>query len=110
MSIAWQDCLEAALRSAAELDFLWQVNATMFMGLLAVYTVLLSRYSSAEHIVCGLPHAGRNRAETEGDTPVVCHGEGCLGLNLQPACMTLYAPAFTFMCTFQGFRLSLRRL
>lgn len=43
-----------------------QVNATMFMGLLAVYTVLLARYSSEEHIVCGLPHAGRNRAETEG--------------------------------------------
>ena len=38
----------------------------MFMGLLAVYTVLLARYSTEEHIVCGLPHAGRNRAETEG--------------------------------------------
>ena len=43
-----------------------QVNATMFMGLLAVYTVLLAHYSSEEHICCGLPHAGRNRAETEG--------------------------------------------
>ena len=40
----------------------------MFMGLLAVYVVLLARYSSEEHVVCGLPHAGRNRAEVEGTT------------------------------------------
>ncbi len=51
-----------------EVRNLMQVNATMFMGLLAVYTVLLAHYSSEEHICCGLPQAGRSRAEIEGPT------------------------------------------
>ena len=46
-----------------------QVNATMFMALLTAYNVLLACYSSEEDLVCGLPYAGRSRAETEGTSP-----------------------------------------
>ena len=38
----------------------------MFMALLTAYNVLLACYSSEEDLVCGLPYAGRSRAETEG--------------------------------------------
>lgn len=40
----------------------------MFMTLLAAWDVLLAKYSGEEYIVCGLPYAGRSRAETEGDS------------------------------------------
>ncbi|MFC4048012.1 condensation domain-containing protein, partial [Dactylosporangium siamense] len=40
-------------------------GATMFMTLLTVYTMVLSRYSGQDDIVVGTPIANRNRAETE---------------------------------------------
>ncbi len=40
-------------------------GATMFMTLLAVYAVLLGRYSGQDDVVAGTPVANRNRAETE---------------------------------------------
>lgn len=43
-----------------------QVNATMFMTLLAAWDVLLAKISGEDYIVCGLPYAGRSRAEVEG--------------------------------------------
>jgi len=43
-----------------------QEGTTMFMTLLAVFKVLLYRYSGQEDIVVGTPIAGRNRAELEG--------------------------------------------
>lgn len=39
---------------------------TIFMYLLAVFQILLARYSGAEDIVVGTPFAHRNRAELEG--------------------------------------------
>jgi len=41
-------------------------NATLFMALLAVFQVLLYRYSWQEDICVGSPIAGRNRIEVEG--------------------------------------------
>ncbi len=41
-------------------------GASMFMTLLAAFTVLLSRYSGQDDVVVGTPIAGRNRAEIEG--------------------------------------------
>ncbi|WP_239137315.1 condensation domain-containing protein, partial [Dactylosporangium siamense] len=41
-------------------------GATMFMTLLSVYMLALSRYSGQDDIVVGTPIANRNRAETEG--------------------------------------------
>jgi surfactin family lipopeptide synthetase A len=41
-------------------------GATMFMGLLAVFSVLLSRYSGQDDLVVGTPVAGRTRNELEG--------------------------------------------
>ena len=43
-----------------------EVGATMFMTLLAGFTVLLGRYSGQDDVVVGTPVANRNRAETEG--------------------------------------------
>ncbi|MEU0032364.1 amino acid adenylation domain-containing protein, partial [Streptomyces sp. NPDC006335] len=40
-------------------------GATMYMTLLAAFSVLLGRYSGQDDIVVGTPVAGRNRAETE---------------------------------------------
>ncbi len=42
------------------------IGATPFMTLLAVFKVLLSRYSNQDEIVVGSPIAGRTRAEIEG--------------------------------------------
>jgi amino acid adenylation domain-containing protein len=41
-------------------------GATMFMTLVTVFAVLLSRYSGQEDLVLGSPIANRTRAETEG--------------------------------------------
>ena len=41
-------------------------GATLFMLLLAVFKVLLARYTGQEDISVGTPIAGRNRVETEG--------------------------------------------
>ncbi|HJP93407.1 MAG TPA: amino acid adenylation domain-containing protein [Pyrinomonadaceae bacterium] len=41
-------------------------GATLFMTLLAAFSVLLHRYSGEDDIVIGTPIAGRNRAEVEG--------------------------------------------
>jgi amino acid adenylation domain-containing protein len=53
--------VSAALRQLSQ-----QEGTTMFMTLLAVFKVLLYRYSGQEDIVVGTPIAGRNRAELEG--------------------------------------------
>jgi len=41
-------------------------GATLFMTLLAVFKVLLHRYSGQDDVVVGTPIAGRNRTEVEG--------------------------------------------
>ena len=41
-------------------------NATLFMTLLAAFTVVLKRYTGQEDILLGSPIAGRNRTEVEG--------------------------------------------
>jgi amino acid adenylation domain-containing protein len=41
-------------------------DVTLFMSLLAVFQLLLARYSGQDRIVVGTPVAGRNRKETEG--------------------------------------------
>ena len=41
-------------------------GATPFMTLMAVFQVLLSRYSSQDDVVIGMPIANRNRGEIEG--------------------------------------------
>ncbi|MFC4048034.1 condensation domain-containing protein, partial [Dactylosporangium siamense] len=41
-------------------------DASMFMTVLSVFTVLLSRYSGQQDVVVGTPIANRNRAEIEG--------------------------------------------
>ena len=52
--------------TAAGLRAVTQDNgATMFMTLLAAFTVLLGRYSGQDDVVVGTPIANRNRAETE---------------------------------------------
>ncbi len=43
-----------------------QEGATLFMTLLAVFQVLLYRYTGQEDVVVGTPIANRNRAEIEG--------------------------------------------
>jgi amino acid adenylation domain-containing protein len=43
-----------------------QSGSTMFMTLLAVFQILLGRYSGQDDIVVGTPVAGRLRPETEG--------------------------------------------
>ncbi|MET7339672.1 condensation domain-containing protein, partial [Nonomuraea sp. NPDC005650] len=42
-----------------------RTGATMFMTLLAAYTVLLGRYSRQDDVLVGTPVANRNQAETE---------------------------------------------
>nr|MBW4550746.1 amino acid adenylation domain-containing protein [Aphanocapsa sp. GSE-SYN-MK-11-07L] len=42
-----------------------QSGCTLFMTLLAVFTILLGRYSNSEDIVVGTPIANRNRTEVE---------------------------------------------
>ncbi|MEU7864914.1 condensation domain-containing protein, partial [Nonomuraea sp. NPDC049141] len=42
-----------------------RTGATMFMTLLAAYTVLLGRYSRQDDLLVGTPVANRNQAETE---------------------------------------------
>ncbi len=60
---AWQ--LSPAL--SADLDrFGRQRGATLFMVLLAGYSAVLSRSSGQSTVVVGVPHANRNRIETEG--------------------------------------------
>ncbi|HET7206343.1 MAG TPA: amino acid adenylation domain-containing protein [Terriglobales bacterium] len=63
----------AALQSHISRELMEQVrligqqeNATLFMTLLAVYELLLSRYSDQDDILVGCPVAGRNRTELEG--------------------------------------------
>jgi amino acid adenylation domain-containing protein len=41
-------------------------DTTLFVGLLAAFTALLSRYAGQDDIVVGTPFAGRNRSELEG--------------------------------------------
>ena len=41
-------------------------GVTLFMTMLGVFEVLLSRYSGQEEVLVGTPIAGRNRVETEG--------------------------------------------
>jgi len=41
-------------------------SATLFMGLLSAYAILLSRYSDQQEVVIGTPVANRTRSEVEG--------------------------------------------
>ncbi len=51
----------------AKLDALTQTHgATLFMGLLAVFTTLMARWSRQDDVAVGSPIAGRRRAEVEG--------------------------------------------
>lgn len=43
-----------------------QRGATLFMGLLAVYSVLLQRYAGQEDLIIGVPSAGRSRLDFSG--------------------------------------------
>ncbi|WP_426751162.1 amino acid adenylation domain-containing protein [Myxococcus sp. Y35] len=43
-----------------------QEGVTLFMALLAVFKLLLSRHAAQEDVLVGTPIAGRNRRETEG--------------------------------------------
>ncbi|MCT7951982.1 amino acid adenylation domain-containing protein [Ancylothrix sp. C2] len=52
--------------SKAVKAFAAREGVTLFMALLAVFKLLLSRYSGQEDIIVGSPIAGRNRAEIEG--------------------------------------------
>ncbi len=47
-------------------NFCQQQQVTPFMLFLAVFQILLARYSGQDDIAVGTPIAGRNRAETEG--------------------------------------------
>ncbi|MEN3327380.1 MAG: hypothetical protein V7638_2187, partial [Acidobacteriota bacterium] len=60
-------CTFATSRFLAEQlrDLSRRAGTTLFMTLLAAFSVLLHRYSGAEDIVVGTPIAGRNRAEIE---------------------------------------------
>ena len=51
--------------STALKDLSQSEGATLFMTLLAVFDVLLYRYSGQSDILVGTPIAGRNRSETE---------------------------------------------
>jgi amino acid adenylation domain-containing protein len=42
-----------------------RADVTLFMALLAAFQTLLARYSGQEHLLVGVPIAGRTRAETE---------------------------------------------
>jgi amino acid adenylation domain-containing protein len=53
--------LTAALKALSQRE-----GVTLFMLLLAAFTVLLARYTGQEDIVVGAPIANRNRAELEG--------------------------------------------
>lgn len=48
------------------LDLIRQEDVTLFMALLAVFYILLHRYTGQKDIVLGTPMAGRNQSETEG--------------------------------------------
>ena len=41
-------------------------GVTLFMTLLAIFQILLYRYSGQEDLIVGVPIANRNRAEIEG--------------------------------------------
>jgi len=47
-------------------DVLQVADATLFMGLLTVFNVLLAKYTNQTQINIGTPNAGRNRVEVEG--------------------------------------------
>ena len=51
--------------SAALKNLSQDVGVTLFMTLLAAFSVLLSRYSGQQEVVVGTPIAGRTRAESE---------------------------------------------
>ncbi|MFL6336447.1 MAG: amino acid adenylation domain-containing protein, partial [Pyrinomonadaceae bacterium] len=59
--VSLSEGLSESLRSLSRAE-----SATLYMTLLAVFEVLLHRYSGQETVVVGSPVAGRNRAETEG--------------------------------------------
>ncbi len=63
---AWQPVLLPASVTEALLALCQHEGTTPFMVLLAIWQVLLSRYSGQDDISVGSPIAGRTRAETEG--------------------------------------------
>ncbi|RYZ35479.1 MAG: amino acid adenylation domain-containing protein, partial [Myxococcaceae bacterium] len=61
VSVRWSKALSEGLRALGRRE-----GATPFMVLLAVWQVLLSRYSGQDDISVGTPVAGRTQAEVEG--------------------------------------------
>ncbi len=59
--MTWDGALREALQALAQRE-----GATLFMTLLAAFTVLLSRYSGQTDVVVGTPVANRPRPELEG--------------------------------------------
>ncbi|AZK48670.1 non-ribosomal peptide synthase/polyketide synthase [Paenibacillus lentus] len=70
------DLLESAKRLSAER------GTTLYMTLLAVYQVLLSKYTGQEDIITGTPIAGRPHADLEG---IVGMFVNTLAIRTQPA-------------------------
>ncbi|MBJ8191553.1 hypothetical protein JDS79_32765, partial [Bacillus cereus] len=69
--------LSARLRELAA-----ERESTLFMVLLAAYTVLLSKYSGQEDLVVGTPVAGRTNADLE---PVIGMFVNTLAIRNRPA-------------------------
>jgi iturin family lipopeptide synthetase A len=65
-----------------------QTGATLYMILLAAYTILLSKYSGQEDIIVGMPIAGRTHAELE---PVMGMFVNTLAVRNQPAADKTFA-------------------
>lgn len=62
----WEELLLDRKLTGAIQELARQSGASLFMALLAVYSVLLARYTGADDIVVGIPISGRTRSETEG--------------------------------------------
>jgi iturin family lipopeptide synthetase A len=77
LDIVVKDDIAAGLR---ELEV--QTGTTLYMILLAAYTILLSKYSGQEDIIVGMPIAGRTHAELE---PVMGMFVNTLAVRNQPA-------------------------
>lgn len=83
LEIAVEDDIVAGLRKLEALT-----GTTLYMILLAAYTILLSKYSGQEDIVVGLPIAGRTQAELE---PVMGMFVNTLAVRNQPAADKTFA-------------------
>jgi acyl carrier protein len=79
-----------------------ETDSTLYMALLAVYNVLLSKYTGQEDILVGLSTSGRNHADLEG----------IIGMFVNTLVMRNYPEGEkTFICFFSSFinSISLKR-